>query len=115
MRHCSKMLLQCALVHAVAALHPNGVKIFYDPKHATHSNAKGHPETPRRVDDCRRALEKTDATWQYLKRARTDAEDSVRRVHSHEHDRPRYDPRKSQPDHISSALTRQTTCSEVHD
>ena len=52
MRRSSKML-QCALVHAVAALHPNGVKIFYDPRHATHSNAKGHPETPRRVDDCR--------------------------------------------------------------
>ena len=79
------MLLQCALIHAVAALHPNGVKIFYDPRHATHRNAKGHPETPRRVDDCRRALERTDATWQYLKRARTDAEDSVRRVHSVEH------------------------------
>ena len=42
-RHCS-MLLQCALVHAAAALHPNGVKIFYDPRHANaHSNAKGHP------------------------------------------------------------------------
>ena len=79
------LLLQCALVHAVTALHPSGVKIFYDPKHATHSNAKGHPETPRRVDDCRRALERTDATWQYLKQARTDAEDSVRRVHSNEH------------------------------
>ena len=35
---------------AVVALPPFGVKIFYDPKHATHSNAKGHPETPRRVD-----------------------------------------------------------------
>ena len=79
------MLLQCALVHAAAALHPSGVKIFYDPRHATHSNAKGHPETPRRVDDCRRALERTDATWQYLKQARNDAEDSVRRVHSNEH------------------------------
>ena len=87
MRHSSKMLLQCALMALMhtSALHPNGVKIFYDPKHATHSNAKGHPETPRRVDDCRRALERTDATWQYLKQARTDAEDSVRRVHSNEH------------------------------
>lgn len=74
-----------ATAHAAVALHPGGVKIFFDPHHARHNNARGHPETQRRVDDCKRALEKTDATWQYLGTPRRDAEDAIRRVHSAEH------------------------------
>ena len=77
--HCS-MLVQCALIHA-APLHPEASK-------SSTTRSTPRTATPRAtrecrcVDDCRRSLEKTDATWQYLKQARIDAEDSVRRVHS---------------------------------